>query len=112
MDKVIRDGEVAVLYSPDFGAGWYTWNTEHPAMLYDPTLVKWVMDGKPYGQKPSGVDWVRLVETLKEKYPGCYLGGLRDLQIRWVPVGTRFYVDEYDGNETVVLEKDVEWQVA
>jgi hypothetical protein len=112
MDKVIRDGMVAVLYSPDFGAGWYTWNTEHPAMLYDPTVVKWVMDGKPYGQKPSGVEWVRLVDTLKEKYPGCYLGGLRDLEIRWVSVGTRFYVDEYDGNETVVLEKDVEWQVA
>ena len=112
MDKVIRDGKVAVLYSPDYGAGWYTWNTEHPAILYDPTLVKWVMDGKPYGQKPSGVEWVRLVTTLEEKYPGCYLGGLRDLQIRWVPVGTRFYVDEYDGNETVVLEKDVEWQVA
>lgn len=112
MDKVIRDGEVAVLYSPDFGAGWYTWNTEHPAMLYDPTLVKWVMDGKPYGQKRSGVEWVRLVATLEEKYPRCYLGGLRDLEIRWVPVGTRFYVDEYDGSETVVLEKDVEWQVA
>ena len=111
MEKVIRDGEVAVLYSPDFGAGWYTWNTEHPAILYDPTVVKWVMDGKP-----SGVDWVRLVATLDEKYPGCYLGGprggLRDLQIRWVPIGTRFYVDEYDGNETVVLEKDVEWLVA
>jgi hypothetical protein len=112
MDKVIRDGEVAVLYSPGFGAGWYTWNTEHPAMLYDPTLVKWVMDRKPYGQKPSGVDWVRLVDTLKEKYPGCYLGGLRDLQIQWVPVGTRFYVDEYDGNETVVLDQEHEWMVA
>jgi hypothetical protein len=107
MEKVIRDGEVAVLYSPGFGAGWYTWNTEHPAMLYDPTLVKWVMDGKP-----SGEARVRLVETLKEKYAGCYLGGLRDLQIRWVPVGTRFYVDEYDGNETVGLEQEHEWMVA
>ena len=107
MEKVIRDGKVAVLYSPDFGAGWYTCNTEHPAMLYDPTLVKWVMDGKPYGEAQT-----RLEATLEEKYPGCYLGGMSDLQIRWVPVGTRFYVDEYDGNETVVLEKDVEWQVA
>ena len=112
MDKVIRDGMVAVLYSPDFGAGWYTWNTKHPAMLYDPTVVKWVMDGKPYGQKPSGVEWVRFVATLEEKYPGIYRGGLRDLEIRWVPVGTRFYVDEYDGYETVVLEHEVQWEVA
>ena len=26
MDKVIRDGKVAVLYSPGFGAGWSTWS--------------------------------------------------------------------------------------
>ena len=26
MQKVIRDGKVAVLYSPGYGAGWYTWS--------------------------------------------------------------------------------------
>ena len=26
MEKVIRNGQVAVLYSPGFGAGWYSWN--------------------------------------------------------------------------------------
>ena len=26
MKKVIRDGKVAVLYSPGYGASWYTWN--------------------------------------------------------------------------------------
>jgi hypothetical protein len=26
MNKLIRDGMVAVLYSPDYGSGWYTWN--------------------------------------------------------------------------------------
>jgi len=106
MDKVIRDGNVAVLYSPDYGAGWYTWNTEHPAILYDPVVVKWVEDGKPKDAL------ARLEATLDEKYPRCYLGGMRDLQIQWVPIDTRFYVDEYDGNETVMLEKDVTWQVA
>ena len=25
MDKVVRDGLVAVLVSPGHGAGWYTW---------------------------------------------------------------------------------------
>lgn len=29
MDKVIKDGKVAVLYSPGFGAGWFTWNNHH-----------------------------------------------------------------------------------
>ena len=30
MNKVIRDGKVAVLYSPGYGAGWYSWNWNHP----------------------------------------------------------------------------------
>jgi hypothetical protein len=111
MEKVIRDGMVAVLYSPDFGAGWYTWNTEHPAILYDPTVVKWVMDGKP-----SGEARVRLEATLDEKYPGRYLGGPRgglgDLQIEWLPVNTFFRVTEYDGFEKIEVLKDVTWQVA
>ena len=108
MNKVIRDGKVAILYSPGFGAGWYSWsgNKDHPPMLYDPTLVKWVESGKPK------TDWDRLCATLKEKYPDIYLGGLKDLDIRWVPVDTRFYIDEYDGYETVVLEHEVQWEVA
>ena len=104
MDKVIRNGKVAVLFSPGFGAGWYTWNTEHKAMLYDPTVVKWVEDGG---------DAEAVLRTLDEKYPGCYLGGLRDLDIRWVPVGTRFYIHEYDGSESVVLvDTELDIQVA
>jgi len=107
MDKVIRDGKVAVLYSPDYGAGWYTWNTEYPAMLYDPTVVKWVEDGKPSGEART-----HLEATLDEKYPRCYLGGMRDLQIEWLPVNTFFRVTEYDGFEKIEVLKDVTWQVA
>lgn len=76
-------------------------------MLYDPTVVKWVEDGEP-----SGEARVRLEATLDEKYPSCYLGGLRNLQIRWVPVGSRFVVDEYDGSESVVVEQEFDWMVA
>ena len=106
MAKVIRDGKVAVLYSPDYGAGWYTWNTEHPAMLYDPVVVKWVEDGKPKDAL------ARLEATLDEKYPRCYLGGMRDLQIEWLPVNTVFQVTEYDGFEKIEVLKDMTWQVA
>jgi hypothetical protein len=76
-------------------------------MLYDPTVVKWVEDGEP-----SGEARVRLETTLEEKYPSCYLGGLRNLQIRWLPVGSRFVVDEYDGSESVVVEQEFDWMVA
>ena len=35
MNKLIRDGMVAVLYSPDYGSGWYTWNQDDPEILFD-----------------------------------------------------------------------------
>ena len=46
MEKVIENGQVAVIYSPGFGAGWYTWNqsrfpelNDGTALLFDPILV-------------------------------------------------------------------------
>ena len=38
MEKVIRDGKVAVLYSPGYGAGWFSWHGIEE-LLYDPVVV-------------------------------------------------------------------------
>jgi hypothetical protein len=104
--KVVRDNKVAVLYSPGFGAGWSTWNTEHKNIVYDPTVVAWVESGKPEDAR------ARLEATLEEKYPRCYLGGMRDLEIQWLPLNTWFIVDEYDGSERVVLQEGIVWKIA
>ena len=45
MEKVIRDGKVAVLYSPGYGAGWYSWH-DIEDLLYDPAVVEMVEKGK------------------------------------------------------------------
>jgi hypothetical protein len=42
LKKVIRDGKVAVLYSPGFGAGWYSWNSSVPQCLFSPEIVAMV----------------------------------------------------------------------
>lgn len=87
--KVIRDGMVAVLVSPRHGAGWSTWADDARAALFAPDVVAWIEAGKP--------------EIDKEAAFGHYgyLGGLRDIEIQWVPVGTRFEIDEYDGHESL-----------
>lgn len=88
-DKVIRDGCVAVLYSPDFGAGWYTWNRN--INVFDSEMVEAINDkGK-------------LIEIAARNYPDAYLGGIDDLKIAWVPQGMRFTITEYDGAESVVI---------
>lgn len=102
MNKVVRDGRVAVLYSPGYGAGWFTWNTGHPEILFDPGIVDLLEYEK----------WDELRAYVILKYPDIYAGGLEDLQIEWMPVGTQFQVNEYDGSESIERRDSVDWITA
>lgn len=103
MDRVIRDGRVAVLYSPGYGAGWSTWADKGlcERLLFDPVVVDWVEAGK-VGEVPT--------DHFNDEY--LYTGGADDLTIRWVPVGTQFRIHEYDGSESVVLISEENWFTA
>ena len=94
MEKVIRNNEVAVLISHGFGAGWYSWNTEHQELLYHPKLVEMVEQNRA---NEIDEDWV--LENLK--ISDIYCGGAKGLKIHWLTVGTAFEVDEYDGVESL-----------
>jgi hypothetical protein len=102
MTKLIRDGMVAVLYSPDYGSGWYTWNQDHPEILFDPAIVKLVEENK--------FDELKTYVTLK--YPNLYVGGMDDLQVALIPEGAMFRVNEYDGAESIELKDDADWFTA
>jgi len=102
MEKVIRDGKVAVLFSPEFGAGWYTWNQDNPEIVFDPNIVHFV----------ETKEFDKLKAYTELKYPDLYLSGFEDLAIMWLDEGTEFKIDEYDGNETIVLRKRVKWLTA
>lgn len=92
MEKLIKDGAVAVLISPDFGAGWSTWNEEHEeGLLFDRDIVEAVLDGNKDEAKRIAAD----------KYPGAYLGGAAGLEVVWIEQGTTFTVEEYDGSESI-----------
>jgi hypothetical protein len=101
MKKLTKDGKVAVLYSPDFGAGWYSWHAIEE-LLYDPSIVTWVESGE--------LDKIEAYVTLK--WPEVYLGALSNLTVAWIPIGTKFRIEEYDGNESVVIEGDDIWFTA
>jgi hypothetical protein len=102
MNKLNEDGKVAVLYSPGFGAGWYTWNYEHPEILFDPAIVK-LVEKKQFDELETYV-------TLK--YPGIYTGGMKDLAVEWIPEGALFKINEYDGSESIELKENDDWLVA
>ena len=102
MNKLVRDGMVAVLYSPDCGSGWYTWNHDYPEILFDPAIVQLVEENK--------FDELETYVTLK--YPKLFAGGLLDLQIAWIPEGAMFRINEYDGDESIELKDDADWFTA
>jgi len=96
--KVERDGKIAVLVSPGFGAGWFTWGEEYPQCLFHPKLVEMVEAGDR--EKING----KLMETLGMK--DFYTGGARDLEVVWMEKGTQFMIEEYDGSETLRYRGD------
>ena len=102
-ERVVRDGRVAVLVSPGFGAGWSSWADAElqERLLFDPEVVAWVEGGKR-GPLPN----------LESKYGVLYDGGAEDLVVEWVPLGVRFRIHEYDGSESIVLESQDQWFVA
>lgn len=87
-----EEGQVAVLISPGFGAGWSTWAGEHAeAVLFDSRLVDYVL---MHGTESLG-------EYAESLGYDCYMGGARDVEVIWVDEGTRFVIEEYDGSESI-----------
>lgn len=102
MEKVIRDGKVAVLYSPGYGAGWYSWS-EDISKLFNPKIVHAI---------ESKVSKDELLELANSEYPDDYNGGAVDLEIEWIPIGTQFKIEACDGYESIQYNYNDYWMVA
>lgn len=87
---------IGVVVSPRYGAGWSTWNAEIEEFLcLDALIVDAVLKK----------DWEAVLKRIEAVHPnvGVYDGGLENCVVEWVPEGSLFRIDEYDGFETVVL---------
>lgn len=111
-DRYIKDGMVGVVYSPNFGAGFSTWGVS--AMATDPKIVEIVLDMIDSENARDSVRSNNLDEELaryvKETYDRNYYA--QQLAVAWLGPGTRFFIKEYDGAETIETENDIEWSVA
>jgi hypothetical protein len=116
MKKVVRDGKVAVLYSPGYGAGWSTWSSVNGLsddLIFEPSVVALVEDRD--AEKITNAQLVELVEAYCEQKYGkheVYCGGVDDLRIEWIPVGTEFKINEYDGSESIEYKENDYWVTA
>lgn len=120
INKVVRDGKVAVLYSPGLGPGWYTCNRAHIQALFDPTIVEMVekrdavLAENCLGLWTEKDDIVCEIEQYAEQtYDDFFSAGANSLEIAWIPEGTEFVVVDDDGDESIktTIEK-VKWVTA
>lgn len=101
--KLIRDNKVAVLVSAGYGAGWYSWHGDE-RLLFDPKIVEMLEAEADFHD----------IEIYCESTYGdeIYYGGLYDLCVKWIPVGSQFQVTEYDGAESLTISHEVKWITA
>lgn len=109
MNKKIKDGKVAVLYSPSYGAGWHSWNREHKECLFCPEIVD-IVEREDYPKESLVVEVQNIAQKLFGEHFCC--GGARDLEVEWVEEGSLFRIEEYDGYESFCYEDTFEWAMA
>jgi hypothetical protein len=99
-DKVIKNNKVAVAISPGFGAGWTTWNSE--ISPFEPKVIKMILSKRTneitdkWCEENLGVD--------------AYCGGAEELEIVWLPIGTKFSINEYDGSESIYRDDELTYK--
>ena len=117
MEKVIRDGKVAVLYSPSYGYGWSTSNDTDlintDALLFDPEIVSLVEKHKN-GEMSNRDMCNKIMYYCYDKYGEdvVYYDGVTDLTIEWIPIGKEFRITWYDGHESIEYKEYVKWSKA
>ena len=98
-EKLIKDGNVAVLYSPGFGAGWSSWAHEPEIaefLLFDRRLIEAVK------AEATEEEVSEFLATIFGPDQYIHTGGWEKfITTTWIPVGTKFRIAEYDGSESI-----------
>ena len=105
MEKYYNEqGQVAVLYSPGYGAGWSTWasgeDLPREFLTMDRTLVMLAISNASDAEVEEYIAGYLLSKQLDpDNTP--YMGGWSKISVRFVNQGDQFRIDEYDGSESV-----------
>jgi hypothetical protein len=103
MEKVIKDGKVAVLVSNDWGwvSGFHTYGAPLEA-IFNPQLVE-LIENKNNNEA---------MEFIKKTYPNVSAYDITGLCVEWVEEGREFYITKYDGLESIVYKDEIKWIIA
>ena len=94
MEKYYNEkGEVGVLISPGWGAGWSTWYDNY-AIAFDKRIIEYWLHNNPSEEQMK-----YFLNSIG--YTNVYMGGYNQLELVFVPKGQMFCIHEYDGNESI-----------
>ncbi len=100
-----ENGDIAVLVSRGFGAGWSTWASSEDVtsefLCMDKTLVEMAIN------TASEED---VIEYINDE--NIYTGGWEDVRVEWIPKGSAFIIEEYDGAESLQLMDKIDYMTA
>ncbi len=108
MKKYQRDNKIAVIFSPGYGSGWYSWH-KNEELLFDHALVTLILQLYE-GQRDEVTNEIiklKIDTYLSKKYPDITMRG--PFAIAWIEKDEEFYIHEYDGFETIRLKKNMQW---
>ncbi len=103
----------AILVSYGYGSAWSA--DYGKALAYDKRVIEW------YLQHDNAQYWHKLRDTCSQEckdaraffqqlgYEYIYFGGLRCNMIEWMPVGSIWRINEYDGAESIEMFNIDNW---
>lgn len=107
-----KNGEIGVLVSPGYGAGWSTWGCDE--LAYDKRVVEfWLShkDDKEFVATVEESGYYRVPESAAHKeameffnsigYGSPYMGGFDQIELEYVKKGVPWRISEYDGWESL-----------
>ncbi len=101
MNKVIKNGLVAVVLSKSYKSGWFTIHRTIE-LLYDPYVVNFIEKNPDFSESLEAA--YELEEYLDAAYGyRDYYGDVTDLKIKWVAENLSFIVKDIYGWETLII---------
>lgn len=121
--------EYAVLISPEYGAGWATWNSsDNNRIAWDKRIVEFYLNCRGPNSKAwhnacfdsdegesehappdEHVEFCEILKACGINPEAVYFVGGNDLEIAWVKPGDKWQINEYDGAESIVIFDDKKW---
>lgn len=116
MNKLVRNGRVAVIISINYGSGWFSEHGDE-RLLFDPVIATELAD-----KEEGWTDRLRtylISEYLDNKSPEeasnyDYVIARMAMNptsygVRWVDQGVFFRIEEYDGRESILSNDEYDW---